>query len=505
MTANSRYLIALLTPLCVLLATPPNGLYWIVFIWNVPWLIALTDAPLRSRFAITLATGLGLWCLALWWLVPAVMAFSGASVVLALALFVLLCVVQTIPMLLFVWLDAIRWGYRTDKNAQNSASLGHVARRIVLRALYFSVLTTWLPLLIPATPLVALYQHPDLLGWLSIGGLPLMTFVFALMQMSLLEIWNSRGQHKHQAVSLGMLLLAGVLVGLPAVGAFPRSPDATHIRIGAVQPDLDRRSNTAMLFDMSDQLLRSNPVDLLVWPEFPAPFSATDNAEDAAALAAFESSYPVPLMLVSGYVYADTNNHDGGYYNAAQWFQAGVLQQSYYKQRLVPFFEYVPAGVSKDLLPNAAEYKHGSEFQLFDVKPGVRVIPLICYEMLFDDMVKTFVEQGGNLIVNPTSDTWFGDSPGPFYHFALAVFQVVESGIPMVRVANSGISAVVLPSGEIYHQTGLMTPASMVDNVPIPEHPSWHFRYGWILTLLMQGLLLVDFVRRLIQPRRLNS
>jgi len=141
----------------------------------------------------------------------------------------------------------------------------------------------------------------------------------------------------------------------------------------------------------------------------------------------------------------------------------------------------------------------------FDAGPGVRTVtlagfpafsPLICYEILFPNEVSA-PERRPELLLNITNDAWFGISPGPFQHFAAARFRAVEEGLPLVRAANNGISAVVDAYGRVVEQLGLGRAGVVDSSLPRALAPTIYSQAGnVILGLLLAALALVAVLLR---------
>jgi apolipoprotein N-acyltransferase len=172
------------------------------------------------------------------------------------------------------------------------------------------------------------------------------------------------------------------------------------------------------------------------------------------------------------------------------------------KVHLVPFGEYVPY---EDLLrnigiPDAIAMPGGFTAAparaLLTLPDGRTFYPLVCYEAIFADEIGSDVE-GTSALLNVTNDGWFGATPGPYQHFQQARIRAVESGRPLIRAANTGISAVVDPYGRVvaglgYNQKGVMD--ATVGGDPVSHWDSETRRnYFWLLTAFM---LLIAVVSR---------
>ena len=133
----------------------------------------------------------------------------------------------------------------------------------------------------------------------------------------------------------------------------------------------------------------------------------------------------------------------------------------YDKFHLVPFGEYLPfenfltkigLGFSSDLFGTG--FQNGSGPQVVNLPNVGKIFPLICYEAVFPQDVSAMPERA-DVIVQVTNDAWFGVSSGPYQHLAAAQLRAVEEGLPLVRVANTGISAIIDGYGRIIHESKL--------------------------------------------------
>ena len=145
--------------------------------------------------------------------------------------------------------------------------------------------------------------------------------------------------------------------------------------------------------------------------------------------------------------------------------QAETLGQ-YAKRRLVPFGEYVPLKqvfpFVEKMVQAISDFSPGSDIVLLPL-PHCRLGTVICYEIIFPNLVRQFVARGAQAIVNITNDAWFGATSAPVQHLAIAVFRAVENRRWIARCANTGISAVITPSGRIQARTDIFTETVLSD------------------------------------------
>ncbi len=210
--------------------------------------------------------------------------------------------------------------------------------------------------------------------------------------------------------------------------------------------------------------------DIVVWPETSVPFLFGDRPD---ALAALGAAIDDDQRLLAGIVRAEARGEgETSYYNSIVVIDgSGEIVDAFDKVRLVPFGEYLPFqeflsrfGL-RQLAQNIGGFSAGSTRRPLDLGGGVSGLPFICYEVIFPGIAP---RGGGDarLLINVTNDAWFGDTPGPYQHFRQAQFRAVESGLPLVRAANNGISAVVDGYGRVVD--GLAVDAVGVLDVDVP-------------------------------------
>lgn len=132
----------------------------------------------------------------------------------------------------------------------------------------------------------------------------------------------------------------------------------------------------------------------------------------------------------------------------------GSLIFDYHKSHLVPFGEYIPFGLPVDkITPGSIPFSHGkSRFIVNVAKYNLKIRPLLCYEIIFPDEVRMSNKEA-DFILNLTNDAYYGNTSGPYQHFYTTRMRSVENGLPILRVANNGITSVIDPIGRILYKT----------------------------------------------------
>jgi apolipoprotein N-acyltransferase len=224
----------------------------------------------------------------------------------------------------------------------------------------------------------------------------------------------------------------------------------------------------------------------LIWPESAFPFLLH---RDARALAEIAALLPPGVNLITGAARADEPlpGEEGlRYYNSIQVVSdEGAIVASYDKAHLVPFGEYLPkfldAGLRgiglRQFVHVPGGFDAGESRKLLNVPGLPPVAPTVCYEAIFPGAIILNGTRPG-LILNVTNDAWFGITPGPHQHFAQARLRAVEEGLPLVRAANNGISAVVDPYGRVTGSLPLGAEGVLDAALPIAIWPTFFSNLG---------------------------
>jgi apolipoprotein N-acyltransferase len=159
----------------------------------------------------------------------------------------------------------------------------------------------------------------------------------------------------------------------------------------------------------------------------------------------------------------------------------GTLSGRYDKVHLVPYGEYVPLRsyfpfIGK-LVAGVGDFRPGGGFHPLSIN-GHRLGVLICYEGIFPEPAGNYKREGAELLVNITNDAWFGKTSAPVQHLSMTVFRAVENRLFLVRAANTGISAIIDPTGEIISRTGLFQRAVLNGEVKIIDEKTYYAAYG---------------------------
>jgi apolipoprotein N-acyltransferase len=188
------------------------------------------------------------------------------------------------------------------------------------------------------------------------------------------------------------------------------------------------------------------------------------------------------LGLIFNNIRTEEAGDNTRYFNSAYFLDSyGALTGIYDKIHLVPFGEYIPLKrlfafvetISKDV----GSFYPGRNDQVLKIG-NHPANAIICFEAVFPDLVRRSVRKGSQLIVNLTNDGWYGDSAAPYQHLAIARLRAVESRRYLLRATNSGISAIIGPSGRIQASTGLLREDICKGRFAFIAHKTLYTRYG---------------------------
>jgi apolipoprotein N-acyltransferase len=357
---------------------------------------------------------------------------------------------------------------------------------------------------------LALAQSASIIG---VWGL---TFIAIVVFASPATLTDDRNETRLPWLPLALGI--AILAGLGGWGALrlQRTPTeyVNNVRLRIMQPNLqqDIRFNYAArqqvmerYITLSDQASGSesrgvHDATLLIWPESPFPFVLM---HEPAALTQIAKLLSPSTVLITGAIRVEQTNGttDPRAYNSIYVIGSdGSILDVYDKVHLVPFGEYLPFQSTlerlgfQDLTKQSGGFTPGDRRHLISVPGAPLALPLICYEVIFPGVAPPGERAGW--IVNVTNDGWFGISTGPYEHFQQSRVQAIEEGLPLVRAANTGISAVVDPFGRVVESLPLGQDGVLDSPLPRPIAAPIYARIGDAPVFVMVVIALLAAIRR---------
>ncbi len=348
----------------------------------------------------------------------------------------------------------------------------------------------------------ALYEYTSLIQIVSITGIWGLGFVLTLPQVFLADYLYSKGEKRKLLVFLLsiVLLLSIWIIGFFMKNWYDNKEAEETVTVVAVQHSADTwqggystyKANYETLERLTEEALAVSSPDMVVWSETAFVPSVSWHQTYNISITTrklvdrfveFGKSLSVPLITGNPEgVIKDKDfdpvleNGDWNWktYNTVIYFANGTVKGTYRKQHLVPFTEYFPYEKQFPHLYNlllANDYKwweQGEEATVFDYN-GIKFSTPICFEDTFGYLSAEFVRNGADMIINLSNDYWSRSVQAEKQHFQLAVFRAIENRRPLLRSTNSGITALVLPSGEIVNPLEPFTQSYGIYTMPIGQ------------------------------------
>lgn len=328
-----------------------------------------------------------------------------------------------------------------------------------------------------------LAQGASLVG---VFGLSLLVLLIALVPV--LFIVKSR-----RWVALVPVAAVVAVMGYGAARMVPTVYTTTTLRV--VQPNLPQaikgtregqQESIRLLGELSPSLTQA---EVTIWPETAYPFTY----QGGSAM-----MWAPRGTLITGAVRAEGEGESFRIYNSILAIgERGAIHAQYDKHQLVPFGEFVPLRSVlplEKITPGNIDFSRGVGAVTLTFGGLPPVSPLVCYEVIFPWMAVNGAVRP-EWMVNVTNDAWYGDSPGPYQHLATAQMRAIEQGLPLVRAANNGVSAVIDPFGRLVAALPLNARGSLESRLPAPLPPTVYGVVGEKLTLgLLVALVLVTFL-----------
>ncbi|PTL85442.1 apolipoprotein N-acyltransferase [Vitiosangium sp. GDMCC 1.1324] len=476
---------------------------WVALCWVslVPWLLVLDQVgSRREAFIAGVALALAFTAAIFGWFPEALRSYSQAP--LALCWLALLALAPFME-LQFITFALVRYHMR------RTTPEGPLAFwRVTLTSALVYVGTEWLcPKLFAETLGQGLYASELMRQGADIAGAHGLTLVLLIANECVLAAGKALAAHglrvgSRRALAPLAVLTALVLGGLgygqlryqQVAGHKAQEPDLV---VGVVQANITKYEKLAaemgtydvvrMILDthyrLSDELLQNRKLDLLIWPEtvYPTTFGTPKSeagAEFDAEISGFVSRSRVPLLFGTYDLEQERE------YNAAMFLGPGrdgtLARSAYRKTMLFPLTEWVPEVLDSPWLRERMSWTGywkrgpGPQTLALQLREGraLTVAPLICYESIFPSYVAEEARRGAELIVTLSNDSWFSGTPAPRLHLMHAAFRSIETRLPQVRVTNSGISALISPTGEVLTEVPDDHRASVAVTVPPAPHLS---------------------------------
>ncbi len=460
---------------------------WFAWIALVPLILVMKRAEPSRAFLLTFITGLVAYAGSLYWVYRAMNTYGGMSSLLSVLGLVLMIMILA----LFLAIASLSARFIHSRWRGEFIALFPVcwvAMEFLRNYFPFNgfpwsniAMSQWSSLhIIQITDVVGIYGLMFLIVWVNV----MISEVVEIIRGDKVRMFIPK------AVATVVLIAASLVYGIVRLDQQSAAKETEGvIKVGLVQGNIpqeekwaeEKMAQNLHKYRKATRKLRDAAVDLIIWPEasFPWTMGTEQTSIDPRAMGFDEMELNDLPNVILGVL---TKRPDGEYHNSAVLFDAkGKRKGLYHKVHLVPFGEYVPYEkvlfFARKLAEPVGNFIAGKSYDPM-IADGAKVGLLICYEDIFPEISRKMVKKGAQFLANITNDAWYGVSSAPYQHLALSVFRAVENKRYVVRSTNTGVTAVIAPSGKVEMESGLFEDALIVTPVGLISKTTLYTKLG---------------------------
>lgn len=502
-----HYLLILFSTILYILSFPKfswSFLGWVAFI---PFFKALENKPARKRFKSGFLAGILSSLGIFYWVTYAMRHYGGLDTITSFSILFLMVLYLALYFGVFAWL----WGMFPPKDI-------------------FSLLwapSIWVGLEYIRTYLLSGFPW-ELLGHSQYNFLPIIqiaettgvygiSFLIMLVNQTLyLLLWfnppfrNWSQKWKGAILTLSLVTLTLIFGYWSLSNQKQKDLQAPTLNVSVIQGNIDQslkwnpafQEETIRIYkDLTLQTLPKSP-ELVVWPETAVPFYFLNENHLTPVL--FQLARETRAHLLFGSPAAAFRQGKIHFYNRAYLLSPEGRLSFYDKVHLVPFGEYVPLRrflpfVGK-IVQAIGDFSPGSgSYGLSHPKGKIGV--LICFETIFPDLSRAFIQEDCRILVNITNDAWYGRTSAPYQHLSMLTFRAVENRVWIARAANTGFSAFIDSSGRILKIIPLFQTGETCATIPLRGEKTFYNRYGDLLIVFCGIIFLIGIIFRVIKRK----
>jgi apolipoprotein N-acyltransferase len=497
-------MLAIASGILIALSFPNPGFSFLAWVALVPLLIALEDSTPRTAFRIGLTCGITAYAIILYWLNIVFVRYGHLPWSVSIPVYLLL--VLWLAMFFGLSTGIARLGELAGIKAAFTLPVAWVAFDFI-RSFLFSGFA-WAMLGHSQFRTLPLIQIADLAGVYGITMLIVLANV--VLHRALRAVSGAGIPYPVKSLVILLALLFGTLFyGFNRLNE-PEINQAKPLRVALIQGNIPQdvkwspafRESTIEVYERLTREASKGGVDLIVWPESAVPFFFQDEPLQAERIR--NLAREMNACILFGSPAHELRNGRSTFLNSAFMLSPnGETVGRADKMHLVPLGEYVPLG-------NILTFVNKLVVGIGDFSPGERAVVLdtgsaklgiqVCYEVIFPELAREYVRAGARVLVAITNDAWFGRSSAPYQHLAISTFRAIETRTPLIRAANTGITAIVDHNGHISTMTGLFVEAYRTGEIQPGSGESIYLTIGdlpaWLCVLLTGGIVVLTWIKR---------
>lgn len=501
---------AILSGILLFLGFPAYNLGYIVWVALVPLFIIIKGEDTKNSFLLGYLTGIVYYFGTLKWVTISMVLYGNLPYFLSyLFMFLLILYLG-----LYVGIFALLVNYISNKR-----------RWIII----FIAPIIWTSLefvrahILSGFPWSSLgysqYKHTLIIQIADITSIYGISFLIVMVNGLITEIIISKKRKIWLPAVISILILT-LSIGY-GVWRIYLSPYTTHhtLKIGLIQGNIaqdkkwDRRflSETIDIYKRltKEALIKDNSIDIIIWPEAATPFFFELQKQYKDEITKFVKRRGTYLLFGSPYLGKYIKNREVLFNSAYLLSPDGEIVSRYDKIHLVPFGEYVPLSsilfFVEKMVPMIGDFSSGDSYTVMKI-PESRFGVVICFEVIFPELVRNFIKNGAEVMATITNDAWFGRSDAPYQHFSMVVFRAVENRVPFVRSANTGISGAIDIYGRIIQTTDIFKEAVISQDINAREingrdDMTFYTKYGDIFAYVCTIMGIIIFFSSYLENR----
>ena len=495
-------LLSLLSGILLILSFPNFDLEFLAWFALVPLFYSIEGKGLNDSFKLGFLTGFVSFLGILYWIIVAVHTYGNVPLILSGLILLLLITYLSLFTGIFALLTRLirlRLGIQTVLLAPILWVALEYLRSFLLSGFPWAYLghTQYLNL-----PFI---QMADMTG---VYGLSCVILLVNATLFAVLSQWPKKTFPVKEVALTIFVLLVFLGYGYVKMNYVDRDVlQSPPLKIGLVQGNIDQsikwngsfQKETLNIYRRLSMKLAADKPGLMIWPETAVPFFFQEEKEYQPMIVEIPEKTNAYLLFGTPFYEADQGKVN--YYNSAFLVSPSrELVGRYDKIHLVPFGEYIPLRkllffVESTLGDGIGNFRSGKEvvnFQLPQGKFGV----LICFEIIFPDLCRRFVQEGANFLVTITNDAWFGKTSAPYQHLSIATFRAIENRVFIARSANTGFSGFIDPKGKIVKRGDIFSEEAIPGTIRIMSRKTFYTLYGDVFAWICSGfsmILLVNY------------